>query len=228
MKFALKSLTLVALFAVAFACSSSDKGEKVTAEDVTDTAAETTAAAMVYTIDTASSIISWTGYKKFDIGDAHTGIISLNEGSLAVEGGNLTAGNFTIDMTSIVNQDLESEEGKGKLVGHLMSPDFFAVEEYPTASFEITGVEAVEGSAAVTHNITGNLTMRGETKQISIPANVSMADGKITAVAPEFTIDRTQWNVEFRNEGIEGLAKDKVISNDLTLKITLNAMATES
>ncbi|MEM9886995.1 MAG: YceI family protein [Bacteroidota bacterium] len=225
MKIALKFFTLLTLFTVVFACSSPDKGEKVNAEEATEEAAEVTAEAVTYTVNTEASTINWKGYKKFDIGDEHTGTLKLSEGSLSVTGDQLTAGEFKIDMTSMESIDLAGTEGAAKLVGHLHSPDFFSTEEYPTATFAITGVEAVEGSADVTHNITGNLTMRGETKQITIPANVSIADGKITAVAPEFTIDRTQWGVEYGNEGIVGLAKDKVISNDLTLKIMLNAGA---
>ncbi|MEM0992195.1 MAG: YceI family protein [Bacteroidota bacterium] len=228
MKIALKFFTLLTLFAVSFACSSPDKGEQVEAEEATEAAAEVTASAVTYSVDTESSTINWQGYKKFDIGDEHTGTIKISDGSLALTGDQLTAGEFTIDMTSMESIDLAGTDGAGKLIGHLQSPDFFSIEEYPTASFAITKVEAVEGSADVTHNITGNLTMRGQTKQITIPANVSIADGKITAVAPEFTIDRTQWGVEYGNEGIAGLAKDKVISNDLTLKIMLNASASES
>ncbi|MEM6697265.1 MAG: YceI family protein, partial [Bacteroidota bacterium] len=183
------------------------------------------AAAAVYNVDTTASIVNWTGGKVLDILDKHNGTVKISEGSLAVEDGKLTAGNFTIDMTSIVNEDVPEDKGKAKLEGHLKSPDFFSVEEYPTATFEITSVEAVEGSADMTHNITGNLTMHGETKQITIPANVAMEDGKVTAVTPEFTIDRTEWNVMYASDKIEGLAKDKVISNDLTLKIMLNASA---
>ncbi|MEM8525419.1 MAG: YceI family protein [Bacteroidota bacterium] len=223
MKTALKLSFLFALSMFLFACSSSAEKE-VEAKEATDEAAAPAAAAAVYTVNTEMSTVNWTGGKVLDIGDKHNGTVKISEGSLAVEDGKLTAGNFTIDMTSMVNEDLP-EEKKGDLIGHLKSEDFFAVEEYPTATFEITTVEAVENSTEMTHNITGNLTMHGETKQITIPANVAMEDGKITAVTPEFTIDRTEWNVMYGSDKLEGIAKDKVISNDLTLKIMLDASA---
>lgn len=222
MKTTLKLSFLFALAMFVFACGSSDT--KVEAEEAGEVA-EATVTSMVYDVSTEMSTINWTGGKVLDIGDKHSGTVKISEGSLAVEGGKLTAGNFTIDMTSITDEDLAGSEGQAKLEGHLKSPDFFSVEEYPTATFEITSVEAVEGSAEMTHNITGNLTMRGETKQITIPANVAMEDGKITAITPEFTIDRTEWNVMYGSDKLEGIAKDKVISNDLTLKIMLNASA---
>jgi len=220
MKTALKLSFLFALAMFVFACGSSEK--KVEAEKAGEVA-EATVASTVYDVNTSASTINWTGGKVLNIGKKHTGTVKISEGSLAVEDGKLTAGNFTIDMTSIENEDLAGSEGEAKLEGHLKSGDFFAVEEYPKATFEITSVEAVENSADMTHNITGNLTMRGTTKQITIPANVAMEDGKITAVTPEFTIDRTEWKVMYGSDKIEGIAKDEVISNDLTLKIMLNA-----
>jgi polyisoprenoid-binding protein YceI len=223
MKIAPKFFALMLLFVVGFACNSADKGEKIEATDATEEVAEATAAATDYDVNTATSMISWKGYKTFDIGDEHTGMLKLTDGTLSVEDGNIVAGSFTIDMNSIENEDLKGTEGEAKLVGHLKSDDFFAVEEFPEAKFEITSVEAVSGNANATHNITGNLTMRDQTKQISFPANVSVSGDQLTATVSEFTIDRTQWNVMYGNEGIVDLAKDKVISNDLTLKIVLNA-----
>ena len=130
------------------------------------------------------------------------------------------SGNFTIDMTSLENTDLaEDAEKKAKLEGHLKSGDFFEVEKFPTATFEVTGVTA-GGTEGATHTVSGNLTMKGITKSVDIPANVSMADGKMTIETPEFTIDRTQWDVKF-NSGLFGAVGDAIIADDVKLKITL-------
>ncbi|MEM1328266.1 MAG: YceI family protein [Bacteroidota bacterium] len=224
MKIAPKFFALIALFLIGFACNSAEKGTEVEAEEAAEVA-EATVTATDYSVNTETSMISWQGYKTFDIGDEHTGKLMLSDGTLSVEDGNIVAGSFKIDMNTLENEDLAGTEGAAKLVGHLKSDDFFAVEKYPDATFEITTVEAVSSDANATHNITGNLTMRGQTKQITFPANVSIVGDELTATASEFTIDRTQWGVEYGNEGIEGLAKDKIISNDLTLKIVLNAKA---
>lgn len=221
MKFLARITFLIAVTAFVFACESKPEGQKVTSEEATKEAAAVEAKDVVFTIDPATSVINWVGRKKF-VGDNHNGTIKLTTGKLAVKGNNISAGDFTIDMNSIVNEDVKKEAMNAKLVGHLKSPDFFDVGNHPTAKFEIVKVEPVKNSTEVTHNITGNLTMRDQTKEITFPANVAMAGGKITAVAPNFTINRTEWGVNFRNEGLVGEAKDNIISNDITLNITLN------
>ena len=121
--------------------------------------------------------------------------------------GNLTGGNFTIDVTSITNLDLVSDTAnKNKLEGHLKSPDFFDISKYPTAKFEITGVEPFKFDSVAnkdlvmkdaTHTIKGNLTLKDSTKNISFPAKVSIAGDKITAQA-DFNIDRTDWGLNYK------------------------------
>lgn len=225
MKIGINTIMLFAAIAFMTACSSPETGEKIEAQDATAEAAEASAAAQDFAVNTATSVINWVGKKSFTQ-DLHTGTMNLSDGMLAVEGGNLTAGKFTIDMASIKNTDLEDEEKAGQLVGHLSSPDFFDVAKYPNAMFEITDVAAVTGDMTMTHNITGNLTMMDSTKQVTLPANVAIADGKLTATTPEFTIDRTQWGIVYGGSEaakLLNLAKERIISEDITLKITLNA-----
>lgn len=223
MKGFLKFGLFIALAVVVFACDSAKK-DAVEATEATETAAEATAQSVVFTVDTSASVINWIGKKSF-VGDKHNGTVKIAAGKLALEGDQLTAGEFTIDMASIVDEDVKNPEYNAKLVGHLKSDDFFAVEEYPSAKFEITGVEAVTNNPEVTHNITGNLTMRGATKQITFPANVAIASDKLTGVTAEFTINRTDWKVMHNSEnaGIADLAKDNIISDAITLKVMLNA-----
>ncbi len=217
-------LGLFAVFALTlFACDSAKK-DAVEAKEATEAAAEATATAAVFMVDTSASVINWVGKKSF-ADSKHNGTIKISTGKLALDNGQLTAGDFEIDMNSIIDEDLKDPKFNAKLVGHLKSDDFFAAEEYPTAKFEITNVQAVENNAEVTHNITGNLTMRGTTKEITFPANVAIANDKLTGVTAEFTIDRTDWSVMYNSEnaGIADLAKDNIISDAITLRIMLNA-----
>ncbi len=52
---------------------------------------------------------------------------------------------------------------------HLKSPDFFDAEKFPEITFKSTKVEK-KGSA---YQVTGNLTIRGVTKEVTFPAEVS-------------------------------------------------------
>jgi polyisoprenoid-binding protein YceI len=200
----------------------------VDATDAQEVNAETAEAA-TYTVNTGSEEVVWEGYKTFALGDSHNGTIEVSEGSFMVKGDQLVGGSFIIDMTSINNLDLaESPEYKTKLEGHLKSGDFFAVDSFPTAKFEITAAEAVAAgdTSGATHNVSGNLTLRGITKNVTIPAMVEMTDAGINFATPEFVIDRSQWNVKFRSTSFSefaDIAKDNIIDNNIKLSVKLSA-----
>lgn len=202
-------------------CGSGVEGERVEANEAQEV--QEVVEAVTLAANTDESSIKWVGS---DVtGKAHNGNINISEGSLDVKDGNLVGGSFTVDMNSIVNLDVENEEYNQKLVGHLKSPDFFSVDSFPTAHFEITSVEAYTGDDAFTHNITGNLTMKDITKSITFPASVSMSEGAVMATTAPFVIDRSDWNVRFRSVTFFDPAelKDQAINNDIGLEIALAA-----
>ena len=211
--------TLLLTVSLFTSCNNAPKGDKVEAKEAMEEKAAP-AAAMSYGVDTQASKIMWTGSKPTG---QHTGTINIKDGSVAVADGNITGGEFTIDFTSLVCTDLKPGEGKEDLEGHLKTGDFFEVEKFPTGTFTVTGVEAVSGDAEVTHNITGNLTMKGQTKSVTIPTNVAMMGDKISAQSTAFTIDRTQWGIHFHSRTLAGTAKDKIINDQVGLVITLVA-----
>ena len=199
------------------ACNSGSTAEKAEVGEVQDEAAMKGA---TYAADTEASVINWTG-RKFG-NDAHSGTLSLSEGELSVEDGNITGGSFTIDMASMACIDDMPDKDKAELVGHLSNGDFFNVGKYPTAKFTITEVSELEGEEVATHAISGNLTMLDSTHNVTFNATVANEDGQITATSQGFVIDRTMWNIKFMSTLI-GMAKDKAIKNELELKVTLVA-----
>lgn len=212
------SLFVMLLFVVS--CGGPE-GTKVESEEATDVAG-TTQAAATYMVDAAASSITWAGTKL--VGEGHQGTINVTDGKLAIAGGNIVGGKFTIDMNTLTCTDLQEDQGKGKLEGHLKSADFFDVANHGIATFEIASVSPVTGTEGISHSITGNLTMKGQARSITIPANVSMADGMLKASAPDFVIDRTEWGIEYGSDGsIADLAKDKVINDNIGLSLMLVA-----
>ncbi|WP_026211379.1 YceI family protein [Lewinella cohaerens] len=214
----MKNIMILALALMLAACGAAPEGEQVDAQDAVETttpAVETVSVA----VDTDASTINWVGAKF--TGDQHTGTIQIAEGNLMTSDGNLVGGNFTIDMNTIEVTDETPQEMKAKLVGHLSTGDFFEVEKFGTAAFEITSIEAVEGNAEATHKITGNLTMKDISKSITIPATVSINESGISAKTPQFVIDRTQWGVMYGSTAA-GALKDKAIKNEIALQINLS------
>lgn len=209
-------LTLTTALALV-ACTDSKTAETGEAGE----AAAASVAAVNYTIDHAASNLVWTG-RNVVVGKAHTGTINISAGTLSVEGDAITAGDFTIDMNSIANKDLENPEYNAKLVGHLKDTAFFFVSDYPTASFVVTGVEAVAGEEGVTHHVSGNLTLRGVTKEVKIPANVSITEGAVNATA-DFVIDRSLWEVKYGSGSFFEDLGDNLIEDNIELSLTLTA-----
>lgn len=181
----------------------------------------TASAASAYTV--ADGSLKWIGAKA--LGSSHEGTINVSNGNLSVNNGQVTGGTFTIDMNSINNTDQEAGSGKEKLEGHLKNADFFDTGKFPTGTFTITGVAPVSGDANVSHNVTGNLKLKGVEKSITIPAKIMVNGGKVSASTPTFTINRTDWGIQYGSGSIAGLAKDKIINDDITLQLNLTANA---
>ncbi len=223
------TINLVSFFFLALlvACGGPE-GKKVEATDAKTPAPATKAPTASANSEMANynlnkGTLTWTGAKL--AGSSHTGTISVVLGDLKAKGDNILSGQFVVDMNSITNTDLEAGKGKEKLEGHLKSADFFDVAAHPRATFLITGSKPATGEADATHTITGNLTMKGISKSISIPVNVAVVENKLTVVSPAFVIDRTQWGIQYGSKSIAGLAKDKIINNDIALVLNLEATA---
>jgi polyisoprenoid-binding protein YceI len=200
-------------------------GSNATEAGNADSAAQASAAAVTYKIDAATSTLGWHGSKVAGVGE-HSGTIAIQEGTLSVENGNITAGTFVIDMAKIVVTDSGMpQEYKDKLVGHFSADDFFNSAKFPTSKFEISACEA-KTDGDNTHFITGNLTLRDSTKSISFPAKVAVTETGITADA-KVTINRLDWGINYDkdnmslNEKAQAKLKNGVVGKDIELTISL-------
>ena len=157
----------------------------------------------------------------------HTGTIDFTQGYFEAKGDILTGGEFVVDMTSIKNEDMAGTEGAAKLEGHLKSADFFDVAVHSTASFVITSSELSDADGA-THNVTGKLTIKGITDEISFPATVTIEGDQVDASA-SFTIDRAQYDVQYGSEAffpnLIKQGKDAIISDEIELTLNLSGQA---
>lgn len=209
--------TLFLLSLMVVACGPS--GTEIESSDAV-AAENPVAATATFTVDTTASAVEWEGSKL--VGGSHEGIIPIESGSLTANGNELVGGVFVLDVTRLENRDLDGE-GKGKLEGHLKSADFFDVEQHPTATFEITGVSPVSGQDEYNHEITGNLTLKGTSRSITIPAMITVENNQITASTPDFVIDRTEWGMQYGSGSIAGIAQDNIINDEVGLNLSLVA-----
>ena len=143
--------------------------------------------------DPAASVLKWQASK---VTMTHHGEVKLKSGDLVMNGKDLVGGEFTIDMTSIVDQDLTDPEYNKKLVTHLSSDDFFDVAKYPTAVLKIKSAKTVQGFTGPTYVVTADLTIKDKTNEVKFPAMIKTKDGKTTATA-NITTDRNRWGIKY-------------------------------
>jgi len=217
----MKKLALMAALGLFVASCNSDKA----AEATTGEAQEVTAngAAQSVALDSGSNV-SWRGFKTY-VQSEHLGTVNVQEGTFEVADGKLVGGTITIDMNSIACTDLEDEGKRGNLEGHLKSQDFFFVDSFPTAVFEI--VEVLDPSEATKYStVTGNLTLRGTTNSITFPADVVVSEEGVKFMAPTFSIDRTLWGAKFHDRDDATIAeslKGGLIDHSIELTIKVKA-----
>ncbi|KND51448.1 MAG: Rhodanese-like domain protein [Parcubacteria bacterium C7867-001] len=193
-----------------------------TAENLTGT---TTAPVegTTYQIDPSASTVTFAGSKPLIPNYVDTGTIGIKSGTLSVNGATGT-GSVVIDMATVkVGMTGKGTGPADSLTEHLKKSDFFDIATYPTATFTISNVAARADSGTTSlYDVTGTLTMKGKTNEVTFPAKIYLQDGKLHADA-SVTIDRTKWGITFGSKDFVANIGNNAISNDV--KLTLNIVA---
>ena len=171
-----------------------------------------------FEIVSAQSNIDWTGKK---VTGAHNGTIALKEGTLTLNNGQLSGGNFVIDTTSIKILDITDPDTNAQFAGHLFSADFFATDQFPAASFDITSIDQVKDGD---HLITGNLTIKGITHAAGFDATITSSNDSLNLVG-KLIVDRTKYDIKFRSGNFFKDLGDTLIYNDFELNVSVTAKA---
>jgi len=132
----------------------------------------------------------------------HLGITNVN-GTLGP-----VSGTVDLDSTDASKPAIEATiDVKGidtkwaKRDDHLRSPDFFDVEKFPTITFKSTKVQKLSKTKL---KVTGDLTMHGITKSVSLDAEVSpevanpFSGNKTRAVTASTKIIRQDWDLKWQ------------------------------
>ena len=130
--------------------------------------------------------------------------------------GTLKSAELTIDASSI-NTNVESRDN------HLKSPDFFDVAQFPTITFKSTKIE----QTGTDISITGDLTMHGMTKPVTLKGELTSAvkdpwGNQRTALAVSSKINRKDWGLHW-NQALE--AGGFAVGEDVKLSIEFEAVA---
>ncbi len=167
--------------------------------------------------DSLSSEILWKC-------DKHSGKINLDRGGFVLENGRIVGGLFYIDMTSLKDLDMSAKEyGTAVMIlENTLKNEFFEVEKYPEAVFEIQ--EIVETEAGK-YKITGDFTLHGISICLSFETGVKISSGILSVNSEKILLDRTDWGV-YRLSPQRPYADDKngwTVPDEIEIQINIKA-----
>ena len=140
------------------------------------------------------------------------------EGSAHVDTANPASSSVTVTIEAA-----SVTTGNEQRDGHLKTPDFFDIANYPQITFVSTDVER-DGTEWA---ITGDLTINGVTKSVTVPfeetgsAKDPFGNTRV-GFEGEVTIDRTDWNLSF-NAALE--TGGVLVSEKVKLEFDISAIA---
>ena len=125
-----------------------------------------------------------------------------------------TALSFCVNTNEMIADIDAKKPGNPKFEKKLRSHHFFDVEKHPTATFASTKISTkAQGSA--THEVTGDLTIKGIAKSITFPATIKASDSTFNMTA-EFSINRKDFKITYKGK------PDDLIRDDVLLKLTFD------
>ncbi|MEU4033759.1 YceI family protein [Streptomyces collinus] len=102
------------------------------------------------------------------------------------------AGIVTLDVASL-------DTGNAKRDEHLRSADLLGAADHPEITFAVRSAERLDGDDV---RVTGQLTVRGVSRPLSLTARLTSATAEALALETEFTVDRDQFGVTWNQLGM--------------------------
>ncbi|HEY8400067.1 MAG TPA: YceI family protein [Cytophagaceae bacterium] len=187
-----------------YSCNEAPKEQQASVGEVTEASGVETK----YTVNVDSSVVNWKGTMLNMY--SHNGSLKLVEGSLILNGDQISGGSFVADLKTInpLDDGYSPERPKEGLVAHLQKADFFATDSFPTASFVIKSVEG--------NTIIGDLTVRDKTNEEKVTDVVVTKEGNIVKASGKLVFNRQKYDVSYKAS-----MKDMVLSDDIELEVEL-------
>lgn len=167
-----------------------------------------------YATDTyeVDNVHSSVGFKIRHLVSKTAGRFSDFSGNIAVDPADLTRSSVEFN---IVAASIDTDNEKRN--GHLKSPDFFDVEKYPSITFKSSKIEK---TAENKYSVTGDFTMHGVTKAITIPVEVLGLGGGMAGFETGFTINRKDYGILW-NKGLD--TGGFLLGDDVDVSITIES-----
>jgi polyisoprenoid-binding protein YceI len=175
----------------------------------------------------AAAAPAFAAAQKYDIDSTHTQVIfswdhfGFSKPSASLE---KFSGTFMLDTGDLTKSSIQItfpleglHTGVPKLDEHLKSPDFFDAAKYPDITFKSTKVEK---SGAEGLKITGDLTIHGVTKPVTLDARVNKVGDNPMMKVPSAGVDATV-TIKRSDFGVSKYVPN--VSDEIPVHITLDS-----
>ena len=158
------------------------------------------------------SKVFWKGTKMRKLGK-HEGEVLFESGYLLVSDTTPIAGYLVANMQTIRVTDIPETDPVPlkELTEHLKNPDFFEVNVFPKAYFDLVHFAPKKGNI---WTLSGNLIIKGISNPVSI---VATRNG--TTWTCDFEIDRFAWNIAFEGSWADRTLVDRKIQLRVVLEL---------
>ncbi|MEV5873264.1 YceI family protein [Streptomyces sp. NPDC052101] len=102
------------------------------------------------------------------------------------------AGTVTLDAASLDTKSAKRDT-------HLRSADFFDAANHPEITFAVRAADRLDGDGV---RVTGQLTVRGISRPVTLTARLTDASAEALTLDAEFTVDREQFGMGWNQLGM--------------------------
>lgn len=138
-----------------------------------------------YILDTANSKLHWNC--------AHFGFMKFKKGKIIIDKDDQPIkANFTIDMQSVTNTDIDNKLLQGTLQNVLKSIEFFNTKEYPESHFESHSFNKIRENE---YKITGDFIIFDIGLCFDFEGTIELKNDSLYFNTKAIILDRTYWGI---------------------------------
>lgn len=161
----------------------------------------------------------WTAYLVKDNAElSHFGNLKIGQGEVLMQDGLPKRGEFVADMTTVTDEDLDTELKREEMAIFLKGPDFFDTGKFKTAFLTITDAKRVNTGNYNTL-LDGTLTVKAITIPVQFHANVFLENDTLKIFSEPTEVNRKDFGLKYQLASKLGKIK-----KEMTLQLTTQAL----
>lgn len=166
-----------------------------------------------FQIDTLNSFVKWFCTQ-------HYGKIKVKKGIIRFDDERISEMNISLNMKTITNEDIPNELLTGTLENVLKSTDFFDVEHYPEATFNIHSFEREKDNI---YQLTGDIHLMRNDICSTFPVEIIQKKDSIYIKSKPIILNRTDWGIYYLSvNNLNPKEGDETFIVSDTIEITLD------